>query len=279
VSSQLREIWTEWRDKSRITPQGAPLEDVHAHITHGVFFPQFLVGVSDFTKVPQPFFPDVKPSGSVSVVLPSTTPQTQKSAASMTVLTSETPADFCHAKFQQANKKLSETTSENKLLQQQLMDLQRNSQTKISQLTLEHANTDRGLRAATTQDTRTGITLTQLAAQLCEVRAEASELQHELTPLDPLVSEQRIVSNDTPADVLLCTPEHTDHVLLDVTQTGPPVPTTATPAVPHPYMTTETPSQHLVGTVATERRSTRENRGQHRCSVLRTPTCLRHYSC
>ena len=279
MSSQLREIWTEWRDKSRITPQGAPLQDVYAHITHGVFFPQFLVGVPDFTKVPQPFFPDVIPSESVSVVLPSTAPQTQKSAASMTVPTSVTPADFWHDKFQQANKKLSETTSQNKLLQQQLMDLQRNSQTKISQLTLDHANTVCGLRAATTQDTQTGITLTQLAAQLCEVRTEASELQHELTPLDPLVSEQRTVSNDTPADVLLYTPEHTDHVLLDVTQTGPPVPTTATPAVPHPCTTTETPSQHLVGTVVTERRSTRENRGQHRCSVLHTPTCLRHYSC
>ena len=279
MSSQLREIWTEWRDKSRITPQGAPLQDVYVHITQGVFFPQFLVGVPDFTKVPQPFFPDVIPSGSVAVVLPSTAPQTQKSAASMTVPTSETPADFWYANFQQPNKKLSETTSQNKLLQQQLMDLERSSQTKISQLTLEHANTVRSLRVGTTQDTQTGITLTQLAAQLCEVRAEASELQHELTPLDPLVSEQRIVSNDTPADVLLYTPEHTDHVLLDVTQTGPPVPTTATPAVPHPYTTTETPSQHLVGTVVTERRSTRENRGQHRCSVLRTPTCLRHYSC
>ena len=279
MSSQLRDIWTEWREKSRITAQGALLQDVYAHITHGVLFPQFLLGVPDFTKLPPPFFPDVIPSESVSAVLPRTPPQTQKSVASMPVPTSETPADFWHVKFQQANKKLSEITSQNQLLQQQLIDLQRNSQTKISQLTLEHANTDRGLRAATTQDTRTGITLTQLAAQLCEVRAEASELQHELTPLDPLVSEQRIVSNDTPADVLLYTPEHTDHVLLDVTQTGPPVPTTATPAVPHPYMTTETPSQHLVGTVATERRSTRENRGQHRCSVLRTPTCLRHYSC
>ena len=278
MSSQLRDIWTEWREKSRITAQGALLQDVYAHITHGVLFPQFLLGVPDFTKLPPPFFPDVIPSGSVSAVLPRTPPQTQKSVASMPVPTSETPADFWHVKFQQANKKLSEITSQNQLLQQQLIDLQRNSQTKISQLTLEHANTVRSLRVATTQDTQTGITLTQLAAQMCEVRAEASELQHELTPLDPLVSEQRTVSNDTPADMLQYTSEHTDHVLLHVTQTGPPVPTTATPAVPHPYTTTETPSQHLVGTVVTERRSTRENRGQHRCSVLHTPTCLRDYS-
>jgi len=259
----VRDIWTEWRDKRRITAPGAPLEGVYAHITHGVFFPQYLLGVPDFTKLPQQFFPDVIPSASVSAVLPSTAPQTQKSAVSMPVPTSETPADFWHVKFQQANKKLSETTSENKLLQQQLMDLQRNSQTKISQLTLEHANTVYSLRAATAKDTQTAITLTQVVADLRAVRAEISNLQHQVTPLDPLVSEQITVSNNTPTEVLLHTPEHTDHVLLDVTQTGPPAPRTA--ALPHLHTTTEPPSQHLVGNVVTERRSTRENRGQHRC--------------
>ena len=68
------------------------LQDVYAHITHGVLFPQFLLGVPDFTKLPPPFFPDVIPSGSVSAVLPRTPPQTQKSVASMPVPTSETPA-------------------------------------------------------------------------------------------------------------------------------------------------------------------------------------------
>ena len=135
------------------------------------------------------------------------------------------------------------------------------------------------LRAATVQDTQTAITLTQLAAELCDVRAQISKLQHELTPLDPLVSEQISVSNNAPAQVLLHTPEHTDHVLLDVKQTGPPAPTTAAPAVSHLHTTTEPPSQHALGTVVTERRSARENRGQHRCSVLHTPTCLGHYSC
>jgi len=205
VSSQLRDIWTEWRDKSRITPQGAPLQDVYAHITHGVFFPQFLVGVPDFTKRPEPFFPDVMPSGSVSAVLPRTAPQTQKSAASMPVATSEAPPDFWHAKFQQADKRLSEITSQNKLLQQQLMDLQRNSEIQISQLTLEHANTVHSLRAATAQHTQTGVTLTLLAAQLHEVRAVVSELQDEITPLDPLVSQQITVSNHSPAEVFLRT--------------------------------------------------------------------------
>ena len=276
MSSQLRDIWTEWRDKSRITAQGAPLEGVYAHITHGVFFPQYLLGVPDFTKLPQQFFPDVIPSASVSAVLPSTAPQTQKSAVSMPVPTSNTPADFWQVKFQQANNKLSEITIHNKLLQQQFMDLHRNSQTKIAQLTLEHANTVHSLRAATTQDTQTAITLTQLVADLREVGAEVSELQHDLTPMDPLVSEQITVSNNTPTEVLLHTPEHTDHVLLDVTQTGPPAPRTA--ALPHLHTTTEPPSQHLVGTVVTERRSARENRGQHRCRVLHTPTCLGPYS-
>ena len=88
------DIWTEWWDKSRITAQGALLQDVYTHITHGVLFPQFLLGVSDFTKLPPPFFSDVIPSGSVSTVLPRTPPQTQKSVASMPVPTSETPADF-----------------------------------------------------------------------------------------------------------------------------------------------------------------------------------------
>jgi hypothetical protein len=55
-----------------------------------------------------------------------------------------------------------------------------------------------------------------------------------------------------------------------VTQTGPLAPTTAAPAVPHLLTTTETPPQDPVGTVVTERRSTRENRGKHRCSVLDT---------
>ncbi len=205
MSSQLRDIWTEWRDKSRITPQGAPLQSVYAHITHGVFFPQFLVGVPDFTKRPEPFVPDVMPSGSVSAVLPRTAPQTQKSAASMPVPTSEAPLDFWHAKFQQANKQLSQITSQNKLLQQQLTDLQRNSEIQSSQLTLEHANTVHSLRAATAQHTQTGVTLTLLAAQLHEVRAVVSELQHEMTPLDPLVSQQITVSNHSPAEVLLRT--------------------------------------------------------------------------
>ena len=117
------------------------------------------------------------------------------------------------------------------------------------------------MRTATAQDTQTAMTLTQLVAELCYVRAQISKLQHELTPLDPLVSEQITVSNNTPAQVLLHTPEHTDHVLLDVTQTGPPGPTTAAPAVSHLHTTTESPSQHALGTVVAERRSTRENRG------------------
>jgi len=203
VSSQLRDIWTEWRDKSRITPQGSPLQDVYAHITHGVFFPQFLVGVPDFIKRPEPFFPDVMPSGSVSAVLPRTAPQTQKSAASMPVPTSETPADFWQAKFQQANKKLSEITSQNKLLQQQLMDLKRNSEIRISQLTLEHANTVHSVRATTAQHTQTA--QLHVLAQLHELRAVVSELQHEMTPLDPLVSQPITVSNHSPAEVLLRT--------------------------------------------------------------------------
>ena len=66
------------------------------------------------------------------------------------------------------------------------MHLHRNSQTKIAQLTLEHANTVHSLRAVTTQDTQTVITLTQLVADLREVGAEVSELQHDLTPTDPL---------------------------------------------------------------------------------------------
>jgi hypothetical protein len=135
------------------------------------------------------------------------------------------------------------------------------------------------LRAATAKDTQTAITLTQVVADLRAVRAEISNLQHQVTPLDPLVSEQITVSKNTAAEVLLHTPGHTDHVLLDVTQTGPPAPTTAAPAVPHLNTTTETPSQDPVGTVVTERRSTRENRGKHRCCVLDTPTCLCHYSC
>ena len=272
----MRDIWTEWREKSRITAQGALLQDVYAHITHGVLFPQFLLGVPDFTKLPPPFFPHVIPSGSVSAVLPRTPPQTQKSVASMPFPTSETPADFWHVKFQQVNKKLSEITSQNQLLQQQLIALQRNSQTKISQLTLEHANTVYSLRATTVKDTQTAITLTQVVADLRAVRAEISNLQHEVTPLDPLVSTQVTVSKNTAAEVLLHTPGHTDHVLLDVTQTGPPAPTTAPPAVEH-LDTTEPPSQHVVGTVVTKRRSTRENRGQHRCSALHTPICLGHY--
>ena len=263
VSSQLRDIWTEWRDKSRITSPGASLEGVYAHITHGVFFPQYLLGEPDFTKLPQQFFPDVMPSASVSAVLPSTAPHTQQAAVSMPVPTSNTPADFWQVKFQQANKKLSEISLQNKHLQQQVMDLQRNSQTKIAQLTLEHANTVHSLRGATTQHTQTAITLKQLVADLREGRAEVSELQDELTPLDPPVSGQITVSNNTPTEVILHTPEHTDHVFLDVTQSGPPAPRTT--ALPHLHTTTEPPPQHLVGNVVTERRSTRENRGQHRC--------------
>ena len=274
MSFQLRDIWTEWRVKSRIVPEGALLQDVYAHITHGVLFPQFLLGVPDFTKLPQPFFPDVIPSVCVSVVLPSTAPQTHKAAASMPVPTSETPADFWHVKFQQANKKLADITSQNRLLQQQLIDLQRNSATTITQLTLEHAKTVDSLRAANVTDTLTAITLTQVASDLREVRAEVPKLQDDLTPLDPLVSEPITLSSCTPAVVLVHTP-HTDPALFDVTQTCAPAPTPAAPEVRHLH-TTEPPSQHLVGTVVAERRSVRENRGKHRCSVLHTPICLGH---
>ncbi len=146
---------------------------------------------------------------------------------------------------------------------------------QISQLTLENVNTVYSLRETTVKDTQTSITLTQVAADLREVRSEISNLQHEVNPLDPLVSEQITVSNNTPAEVPLHTPGHIGQVLLDVTQTGPPAPTTVPPAVPH-LDTMEPPSQHLVGTVVTKCRSSQENRGQHRYSVLHTSICLGH---
>ncbi len=207
MCSHLRHIWTEWRVNSRIAAEGALLQNVYAHITHGVLFPLFQLGVPDFTKLPQPLFPDIIPPGSLSAVLPSTAPQSQKVAVSMPVPSSGTPFDFWHVKFRAVNKKLSETTSQNQLLHQQLIDLQTNSERKIAQLTLQYASTVHSLRTASdTKDTQRAITLTQLAAVLREVRADISNLRDEQSIFLPLLSEPTSVCTNTPPVVLLSTP-------------------------------------------------------------------------